>query len=129
MTRRLSEDERYAKLLAKRVPREDIVPGRAYVIHARNGGVGVAVEEDGHLGYRLCRQKFGKTFLFVEFDCEDNYFPTAIPLHEIPEDPPEGAGLLEWLGSKEGEYGEMIDGAWDVVLGTHNSARKEGETT
>jgi len=38
-------EDRYKPLLARRVPREDVVLGRAYVIHARNGGVGVAVEE------------------------------------------------------------------------------------
>jgi antitoxin HigA-1 len=40
-------DERYAVLLARRVPLAEIVVGRAYVIHARNGGVGVAVREEG----------------------------------------------------------------------------------
>lgn len=36
-------EKRYKPLLARRVPRENVVMGRAYVIHARNGGVGVAV--------------------------------------------------------------------------------------
>lgn len=52
-------DDRYEPLLARRVPADEIVIGHAYVIHARNGGVGVAVNEDGHLGYRLHREKFG----------------------------------------------------------------------
>src|SRR5262245_7121568 len=39
--------------LDRRIPRTDIVLGSAYVIHARNGGVGIAVKDDGLLGYRL----------------------------------------------------------------------------
>lgn len=44
-------DDRYKPLLARRIRREDIVLGRGYVIHARNG-VGVAVTEGGQIGYR-----------------------------------------------------------------------------
>ena len=36
-----------ATLLARRVPHDEVILGRAYVIHARNGGVGVAVREEG----------------------------------------------------------------------------------
>ena len=32
-----------ATLLARRVPHDEVIVGRAYIIHARNGGVGVAV--------------------------------------------------------------------------------------
>jgi len=39
----VSFDARYKPLLTRRIPRADMVIGRAYVIHARNGGVGVAV--------------------------------------------------------------------------------------
>ena len=34
-----------APLLARHVPLDEVVEGKVYVIHARNGGVGVAVEE------------------------------------------------------------------------------------
>lgn len=77
---------RNARLLARRISRSEIETGRAYVIHARNGGVGVAVEEDGVLGYRLHRVKFGQHYLFVEYDYEDDdTFGTAIPLAFISE--------------------------------------------
>src|SRR5262245_24147792 len=61
-------EKRYDKLLARRVPSDAIVLGRAYVIHARNGGVGVAVREDGRVGYCLHREKWDEHFLFTEWD-------------------------------------------------------------
>jgi hypothetical protein len=74
-------DNRYERLLARRIPFSDVVVGRAYVIHARNGGVGVAIMQDGRPGYELHREKFGRHFLFTEEDW-DNGPPhgTAIPL-------------------------------------------------
>lgn len=39
-------DDRYALLLARRVPLDAVVVGRPDVIHARNGGVGVAVLDE-----------------------------------------------------------------------------------
>jgi hypothetical protein len=35
-----ANDDRHRSLLSRRVPRAQIELGRAYVIHARNGGVG-----------------------------------------------------------------------------------------
>ena len=62
-------EDRYKPLLARRVPVDEVVPGRAYVILARKGGVGVAVAgEGGRLGYQLHRVKFDHHFLFTEWD-------------------------------------------------------------
>jgi hypothetical protein len=66
------EDDEYKPLLTRRVPRENIALGRAYVIHARHGGVGVAVEKGGLLGYRLHRVKWGHHYLSVEYDWADD---------------------------------------------------------
>jgi hypothetical protein len=111
--------DRYKLLLARRVRREDIVLGNAYVIHARNGGVGVAVHHRGRLGYRLRREKFSAVFLFVEYDWdEDPNFGTAIPLKLLDADPPTGGKeLVEWLEAQENENRAEIDAAWEVVLG------------
>lgn len=110
----------YEPLLAGRVPLEDIVIGRAYVIHARNGGVGVAVSEGGHRGYRLHREKFGNHFLFIEYDWgEGPPFGTAIPLGVIDAEPPSDDGeLLDWLTEQESVHRAQIDDAWKIVLGT-----------
>jgi hypothetical protein len=109
--------DRYKLLLARRVRREDVVVGRAYVIHAHDGGVGVAVEKDGRLGYRLRREKWGNHYLFVEYDWdEDPNFGTAIPLSLIEAEPPTD-GLLAWLAHQEDEYRAEIDANWEVVLG------------
>lgn len=50
---RRDQDAQYGSLIARRIPAEEIVPGMAYAIHARNGGVGIAVTEDGKPGFRL----------------------------------------------------------------------------
>jgi hypothetical protein len=115
----MSLDERYAVLLVRRVPVDDIVLGRAYVIHARNGGVGVAVREDGRLGYQLHREKFGEHFLFTEDDwAEGPPFGTAIPLRAIDTEPPEGEErLLAWLAEQQAEHESEIMDAWKVILG------------
>ena len=114
-----SIDDRYAQLLARRVPREGVIVGRAYVIKARNGGVGVAVEEDGVLGYRLHREKFGHRYLFVEYDwADDPRFGTVIPLSLIEAEPPtDDDELLAWLTDQEDEHRAEIDAAWEVILG------------
>ena len=93
-------------LIARRVPRAEVVLGRAYVIHARNGGIGVAVQDDGLLGYRLHRDKMGRHYLFVEIDWEDHpNFGTAIPLRLLPDAPPiDDEGLLAWLAEREVEH-------------------------
>ena len=115
------EDERYRVLLSHRVPRNQIELGRAYVIFARNGGVGVAVEEDWRFGYRLHRVKFGTHYLFVEFDwADDETFGTAIPLAPIADAPPlEEAALLAWLREQELVHQTRIADAWSVILGPH----------
>jgi len=119
----LSFEDRYKPLLARRVPRQDVILGRAYVIHARNGGVGVAVEEDNRVGYRLHREKWGEHYLFVEWDwTDDPNFGTAIPLKLIEAEPPED-GLLEWLSKQQDEHRAEIDAAWEVILGPETMRR------
>ena len=111
---------RHQPLLAARVPMDEVEPGRAYVIHARNGGVGVAVKtEDGRLGYRLRRVKFERVYLSTEWDWDEGEpYGTAIPLALVEELPPESDDvLLEWLKGEEDEHRERIDAAWRVVLG------------
>ena len=41
-----------ATLLARRVPHDEVVLGRAYIIHARNGGMGVAVRDEVKAAWR-----------------------------------------------------------------------------
>lgn len=112
-------DDMREPLLARRIPREEIVLGRAYVIHARNGGVGVAVMDDGCIGYELHRVKFGANYLFVEWDWDVGPpFGTAIPLRALDGEPPEGDDeRLAWLAEREEECREEIEAAWAVVLG------------
>jgi hypothetical protein len=114
-----SFDDRYKPLLARRVPREDVVLGRAYLIHSRNGGVGVAVEEDGSLGYCLHREKFGDHYLFVEYDWDQGPpYGTAIPLRLIEAEPPtDDDELLGWLEKQTAEHLPEIEAAWEVILG------------
>lgn len=108
-------------LLDRRIPRDRVELGKAYVIHARNGGVGVAVETEGRLGYRLHREKFGSHFLFDEWDWDEGEpFGTAIPLRLLDDAPPaDDAELLDWLARREEECRDEIDAAWKVVLGRH----------
>jgi hypothetical protein len=117
----LKEDDSYRRLLSRRVSRNSIVLGRAYVIFARNGGVGVAVEEDGLVGYQLHRVKFGSHYLFVEYDwADDKTFGTVIPLAVIDETPPcDDIALLAWLRQQELAHQAMIADAWCVILGPH----------
>lgn len=90
-------------LLSRRVPREQVILGRAYLVSARNGCVGVAVTEHGQLGYALRRVKFDRVFLFTEVDWEeDENFGTAIPLRLLDGEPP-AAELLAWLAGRERE--------------------------
>ncbi|MBA3460587.1 MAG: hypothetical protein H0T46_11530 [Deltaproteobacteria bacterium] len=112
-------DDRYKPLLARRVPRDEVTVGRAYVIHARNGGVGIAVVDDGCLGYQLHREKFGSHYLFVEYDWDQGPpHGTAIPLAAIAAKPPgDGNARLAWLSDQEGEHRIEIDAAWEVILG------------
>jgi hypothetical protein len=113
------KDNRHRELLSRRVQRSQIELGRAYVIHARNGGVGVAVEEDGAIGYQLHRVKFGRHYLFVEIDWEDSdTFGTAIPLARIAEAPPDDEmERLAWLRKQELAHRTEIGEAWSIVLG------------
>ncbi len=112
-------EDRYQPLLARRVPMSEVELGRAYVIHARNGGVGVAVEDRGELGYRLHREKFGRHYLFVEIDWElGPPHGTAIPLGVIEDPPPDDDDeLLAWLAEQEEVHRETTRAAWDIVLG------------
>ena len=107
-------------LLARRVPREEVIVGRAYVIHARNGGVGVALESDGGvLAYRLHRVKFDRHYLFDEYDWgDDDQHGTAIPLRLLPDVPPRDADeLLAWLAERQAEHEAEIRDAWREVIG------------
>ena len=107
-------------LLARRVPLSEVEVGRAYVIHARNGGVGVAVrDDDGLLGYELHRKKFDRHFLFTELDwATGESFGTAIPLRALDAEPPaDREQLLAWLAEREAEYEDEIRAAWKVVIG------------
>ena len=115
----MTMDHRYALLLARRLPLDSIVLGRAYVIHARHGGVGVAVREDGRVGYCLHREKWGEHYLAVEYDwAEDPQFGTAIPLLALHAAPPEDKEqLLAWLAAREAEHKGEIEAAWRVILG------------
>jgi hypothetical protein len=110
--------DRHRPLLDRRVPVDAIVLGRAYVIHARNGGIGVAVSSRGRLVYRLHREKFGEHFLFDEWDwAEGKPYGTAIPLRLLEVEPPlDPEALLDWLAERETECREEIDAAWAAVL-------------
>lgn len=112
--------DRHAGLLARRIPREEIVKDRAYVIHARNGGVGVATTS----GYLLRRVKFDRIYLDEETDWQlDGTHGTAIPLLLIEELPPLAErrtaedALLAWLYAQEHKHAALIKAAWDEVLG------------
>ena len=111
----------HAPLLAQRIPREDIEPGVAYRIHARNGGIGVAVldQDRGMLGYRLRRTKWERVYLFTEWDWADSDdHGTAIPLERLADRPPQGEEeLLAWLETQETRHEAQIRAAWDTVLG------------
>lgn len=108
-----------ASLIARRIPRAEVILGRAYIIHARNGGIGIAVHDEGLLGYRLHREKMGRHFLFSEIDWEDDPgFGTAIPLRLLPDVPPtEDAALLAWLAEREVEHQGEVKEAWREVMG------------
>lgn len=114
----MASDLDRATLRARRVPHDQVILGRVYVIHARNGGIGVAVVCDEGIGYRLHREKFGRHFLFVEVDWDDHAFHgTAIPLRLLEELPPDDdVELLAWLADKEVEHREEVDAAWDTVI-------------
>lgn len=108
-----------ATLLARRVRYDEVLLGRAYIVHARNGGVGIAVPDEDGLGYRLHREKFGRHFLFTEIDWADHAFHgTAIPLRLLPEAPPtDDDALLGWLADREDEHRAEVKAAWREVVG------------
>lgn len=122
-------EDRYLSLLSRRIPPEQITIGAAYVIHARNGGVGVAVLEGGNLGYRLHREKFGSHFLFVEYDwAQGPPHGTAIPLATLAATPPDDdEALLAWLKAQEADHRDEIDRAWEIVLGFHPSRLRRSD--
>jgi hypothetical protein len=121
----VTSEDRRASLLARRVPRADVELGRAYVIHARNGGIGVAVQEADGIGYQLHREKFGRHYLFVEIDWDDDpTYGTAIPLVALEEVPPtDDARRLAWLADQEAKHRTQIDEAWQVVLSPKKEPR------
>jgi len=107
-------------LLDRRLPRDEVVVGRAYVIHARNGGVGVArVRQDGRLGCVLRRTKWEETYLFSEIDWDDDStFGTAISMRELEGHPPtDDDELLDWLAVQEAEVATEVRAMWREVLG------------
>jgi len=110
----------HASVLARRVPRDDVAVGAVYRIHARNGGVGVAVfdEKRGMLGYRLRREKLGEVFLFTEWDWADSEtFGTAIPLERLDAVAPDGDdALLAWLGDLEAAHADSRQAVWDEIM-------------
>ena len=108
-----SVDDR-ALLLARRVPPNGVVLGRAYLIHARNGGIGVALRDEGRLGYRLRREKFGDVYLFVEWDWDEGApHGTAIPLELLGESPPDNQDeLICWLAAQEAEHSAEVQDNW-----------------
>lgn len=102
-------------LLCKRIPREQIKIGRAYLIYARNGNVGIAVNlhiparECHELNYILRRTKFGKVYLDEEEDWGD-ISGTAIPYKEIEEEPPsDSKDWLSWLENMEKKYIDEVN--------------------
>ena len=105
-------------LLKRRVPVDQVKLGRAYVIYARHGGVGVAVEKLDRLGYMLHRHKFGNHYLFCEFDWETPRYRdgTAVPVFAIEEAPPEDEERwIDWLDAQEHLHQQQIDEALDEV--------------
>lgn len=97
----------YEKSYAKRIPVSEIRKGNAYLIHARNGRVGMAVNENGHLGYMIRREKFGDVYLFVEYDFDGDFFPTAIPLKDLG--PAPVPLTVEWLAEQESKISPEED--------------------
>lgn len=119
-----------APLGKRRVPYADVVLGRTYLIHASNGGVGVAVRARGWLGFRLRREKVGRVHLFVEYDfdeCEPDVFDpdqewlrrvgTAIPLRELVGEAPawDEDALLAYLEELEELHRHEIEANWRTV--------------
>lgn len=118
-------------LLDRRVPLTEIVEGRAYLIHARNGGIGIAERNrHGGMSYVLARTKFHETFLDDEDDWDAGApHGTAIPLRLLPELPPvsgksywnftreEEAATLQWLAAREKEHEAETQEDWESVLG------------
>lgn len=113
-------EKAYAELLATRVPLGEVVPGFAYFIYARNGGVGIATEIDGDkgetvLGYLLHRKKFDSHYLFVEVDVEHQ--GTAVPIRLIEGAPPDDdVELLQWLAVREEEHHHEWLAMWNALL-------------
>lgn len=104
------------ELLTKRIPHDEIILGRAYIIHARNGGVGIASKNGDQIEYTLNRIKWGANFLDNEIDWEDHEFHgTAIPLRLLPDSPPENREeWLDWLAVLEEVHEEEIASTWGI---------------
>jgi hypothetical protein len=103
---------------------------RTYVIHARNGGVGVAVHDPTEgVGYVLHREKWGDHFLFTEWDwSKGEPLGTAIPLRAIDARPPrQTKKLLAWLSAREAEHKDEIKAAWAVILDEDDDEHRKEE--
>ena len=92
--------------------------GRAYIITARNGSVGVAMENPRRgLGYYIRRRKFKAVIIDAEWDWDETESVTAIPLRLLEEKPPtDNAQLLDWLILKENELHDEIRALFHSVL-------------
>lgn len=113
----VTDEQAHGPLLAQRVPRSEIVPGRAYLIHSRSGGIGVAVETDGRRGYRVRREKHGEVRLFTALEWgEVPPFGTVIPLRLLDDCPPvDEDALLVWLADQEELHRAEIEANWALV--------------
>ena len=111
--------------LERRVPRDQLQLGHAYVIHARNGKVGIwahmpeRVRPASQYGFKLRRVKFSNVFLDDEQDWEDcQHHGTAIPLHDLGPAPElEGDALLAWLEAKTKESEPWMKAFWEDFKG------------
>lgn len=82
--------------------------GALYVIHARNGAlVSRCVRANASATHR---DKFGRHFVFVEWDWDEGEpHGTALPLRLLEDRPPEdGGALLSWLAERDRELRDEI---------------------
>ena len=107
----------------KRIPLGDLKPGYLYIIHARNGRVGVyrhnpdANDPQWRHEYDLPRTKFGRTYVDQEYDWETGPpFGTAIPLKEVGPVPENVEDLLAYLVAEQErltpEHEALTKDAW-----------------
>jgi len=119
----------------KRIPLEDLKPGYLYIIHARNGKVGVYRHNPGsrhHSDHEfdLPRTKFGSTFVDQEYDWSSGPpYGTAIPLKEVGP-VPEGVDLLSYLRVEqhrlESEHTALTKDEWEAWVHGKAERRSSG---